>query len=203
MWSGFALAAAGMGCLCFRRTGLGILCYCLTFAILCAACAFESKSQKFKKGMKADNTPQELSEEQLEALRLGKPAYDFSSPVMRKKVNIMGAAFIGVGLMFAATGVILFWTERGHDTPKMMIGLFAGMIMLGAVCSLAGILLFTLKRHPQRAPYLKWVVFAFCIAAGVFLFVVTKFSGAVIFTDLLQVFVIFYAMDVIIQQGRI
>lgn len=203
MWTGIALGVAGMVVLNFRRTALGILCFSLSFAILCAGCVFEFKKDKYPKPEEPEDTVTELSEEQLEALRLGKPAYNFSTSVMKRKVNIMGGTFIGVGLMFALTGLFMFWVERGHNTPEMMVSLFYGIIMLGVACIIAGSLLFTLKKHPQRAPLLKMIVLAFCIGAGIFVFVITDYSGATVFTDVIQVIIIYYAMDVVIKQGRI
>ncbi|MGN0034522.1 MAG: hypothetical protein ACI364_02175, partial [Coriobacteriales bacterium] len=146
---------------------------------------------------------QGFSEEQREAIRRGKPLYSFGNPVMRKKVNVMGATFIGVGLLFVVTGLLMSLMNRGHATSKTVVGATAGIALLGAAFVFAGILLLTLKKHPQRAPLLKWAVLGFCIAAGLLLFVVTGFSGSVIFTDIFQVVVIFFAMDVIIKQGRL
>lgn len=200
---GAAIFAAGTAALLFRRTGPGIVCYGLSFAVFCAACVFEFRAQRFPKAIKEDGAPPEYSREQLEAMRQGKPVYNFSNAVMRRKVNIMGGAFIGVGLMFAATGLVMFWIDRDHGTSAMMAGVFWGIIMLGLACIIAGVLMLTLKKHPQRAPYLKIVVLVFCIASGIFLFVITDLAGAAVFTDILQVLVIFYAMDVIIRQGRI
>lgn len=200
---GIVFLAAGTAALCNRKTAPGVLLYCLSFAVLCTACVFEFKAQKFPKVVKAEDTPTEYSEEQLQAMRQGKPVYNFSNPVMKRKVNIMGSAFIGVGSLFAATGLAMFWIDRNHDTSKMMIGVFSGMIMMGAACIFAGILMLTLKKHPQRAPYLKAAVLVFCVISGIFLFVITDLAGAAVFTDILQVFIIFYAMDVVIRQGRI
>jgi hypothetical protein len=203
MLAGIALWAAGMVILNFRRTFLGVLCFCIGFAVLCAGCVFESKAHKYPEPEEPDSSPHELSKEQLEALKQGKPAYDFSAPVMKKKINVMGATFIGVGLFMAVSCLMLWWAVRNYSMSSMMAGLYSGVLLLGLTCVLIGVLLFTLKKHPQRAAYMKVIVLVFCIAAGLFLFIITDYSGSVIFTDILQAAVVFFAMDAIISQGRI
>lgn len=146
-----------------------------------------------------------FNDEQRRAAQQGKPVYDFSAPLMARNTKILGFTFIGVGLMLAITGIALFWYEYGFHSPRMktMLALFLGLAMLGVSLIVAGALLFTLKKHPQRAPYLKWGMLIFCIVTGLLLFVVTGFAGETVYTDLLQVIIVWYALSVFIKQGRV
>lgn len=144
-----------------------------------------------------------FSEDQRRAAQAGKPVYDFSPPDMMHKIKVLAIAFIGVGAMFIVTGAALLAVELPYNTTGPVISMMYGVTMLGAALVVAGAFMFALFKHPQWAPGIKWGMLVFCIATGIFCFIATGLAGETVFTDILQVVVIWYALSVIIKQGKV
>ncbi|MGI6218039.1 MAG: hypothetical protein ACOYIK_10580 [Coriobacteriales bacterium] len=144
-----------------------------------------------------------FNEEQRRAASEGKRVYDYSSPDIQRKVNILSWAFIGVGAMFFATGIILFAINIGVKITKFEVAMFVGVMSLGVVLLVAGVLIRTLKKHPQWTPLIRWGMLGFCVAAALMCVFLTDRSGETVFTDVLQTFIIWYALFVFLRQAEV